>query len=94
MGGTGLTEPHSGTDVAAMETTAVRKGNEYIINGSKIWISGISSARWFLTFAVTDKEKGKKGITAFIVDTDSPGFRSALIKNKFRFSFPCWRVNL
>jgi glutaryl-CoA dehydrogenase (non-decarboxylating) len=85
IGGTGVTEPHSGTDVPAMRTTAVKQGNEYILNGSKIWISGIGSAKWFLTFAVTDKNQGKKGITAFIVDTDSPGFSTKLIHNKFGF---------
>jgi alkylation response protein AidB-like acyl-CoA dehydrogenase len=85
IGGAGVTEPHSGTDVPAMKTTAKRVGDKYILNGSKIWISGIGSARWYLTFAVTDKSKGKKGITAFIVDVDSPGFSTKLITNKFGF---------
>lgn len=83
--GTGVTEPHSGTDVAAMETTAVRKGDEYVLNGSKIWISGIGIAEWYLTFATLDRTKGPKGICAFIVERGSPGFSERPIRNKLAF---------
>lgn len=83
--GTGVTEPHSGTDVAAMETTAVRKGNEYVLNGSKIWISGIGIAEWYLTFATLDRTKGPKGICAFIVERGCPGFSERPIRNKLAF---------
>ena len=55
-GAAGVTEPHSGTDVAAMETAAVKKGDQYIINGEKTWISGVNSD-WFITFATLDKKK-------------------------------------
>ncbi len=83
--GTAVTEPHSGTDVAAMETTAVRKGDEYILTGSKIWISGVGLASWYLTFATLDKSKGRKGICAFIVERTFPGFGERPIRNKLAF---------
>lgn len=83
--GTAVTEPHSGTDVAAMETTAVRKGDQYVLNGSKIWISGVGIAAWYLTFATLDKAKGPKGICAFIVERGSPGFGERAIRNKLAF---------
>lgn len=85
FGGTAVTEPHSGTDVAAMETTAVRKGDEYILNGSKIWISGVGIASWYLTFATLDKSKGPKGICAFIVEPTFPGLGERPIRNKLAF---------
>ncbi len=83
--GTAVTEPHSGTDVAAMETTAVRKGGEYILTGSKIWISGVGLAAWYLTFATVDRSRGAKGICAFIVETTFPGFSERPIRNKLAF---------
>jgi glutaryl-CoA dehydrogenase (non-decarboxylating) len=83
--GTAVTEPHSGTDVAAMETTAVRRGDEYVLNGSKIWISGVGMAEWFLTFATLDKSKGARGISAFIVERGFPGFSERPIRNKLAF---------
>lgn len=84
-GGTAVTEPHSGTDVAAMETTARRDGDYYYLNGAKAWITGIGQVKWFLSFAVTDKSKGRRGITAFIIEVDSPGFSARLYKNKLGF---------
>jgi alkylation response protein AidB-like acyl-CoA dehydrogenase len=83
--GTAVTEPHSGTDVAAMETTAVRRGDEYVLNGSKIWISGVGIAAWYLTFATLDRTKGAKGICAFIVEPAFPGFSERPIRNKLAF---------
>jgi glutaryl-CoA dehydrogenase (non-decarboxylating) len=83
--GTAVTEPHSGTDVAAMETTAVRKGDHYVLNGSKIWISGVGIAAWYLTFATLDPAKGPKGICAFIVERGTPGFGERPIRNKLAF---------
>jgi butyryl-CoA dehydrogenase len=78
LGCFGLTEPEAGSDAAAQKTTAVRKGNEYVINGSKNWISNGPKADAILLFAMTDKAAGHKGISAFLVPTDSPGFnRSA-----------------
>lgn len=69
-----VTEPHSGTDIVhKMETTAKKDGTNYILNGEKAWISGIENADWVVTFATLDKSKGRKGVTAFIVDIDTPG---------------------
>lgn len=73
FGAAGVTEPHSGTDVAAIETTCVRDGDYYIINGSKTWISFLDVAEWILTFATIDKSKKHKGICAFIIDKGTPG---------------------
>jgi glutaryl-CoA dehydrogenase (non-decarboxylating) len=84
-GGAGVTEPHSGTDVAAMETIVRREGDHYVLNGSKTWISGVGFASWFLTFATLDKKAGPKGICAFIVDSDTPGFSTRPFKNKVGF---------
>ncbi|MGH7264544.1 MAG: acyl-CoA dehydrogenase family protein [Candidatus Rokuibacteriota bacterium] len=83
--GTAVTEPHSGTDVAAMETTAVRRGDEYVLNGSKTWISGVGIAAWYLTFATLDRARGAKGICAFIVEPGFPGFSERPIRNKLAF---------
>lgn len=71
-----LTEPNAGSDAAAIETTAVKDGNEFIINGNKIYISNGSIADTVIVFAVTDKALGAHGgVTAFIVETDYPGFK-------------------
>ncbi|MBX5483585.1 MAG: acyl-CoA dehydrogenase [Myxococcaceae bacterium] len=77
LGCFGLTEPEAGSDAAAQKTTAVRKGDEYIINGSKNWITNGPVADAIVLFTMTDKEKGNKGITAFLVPTDTPGFNRA-----------------
>jgi glutaryl-CoA dehydrogenase (non-decarboxylating) len=68
-----------------METTAVRKGEHYVLNGSKIWISGVGIAAWYLTFATLDPAKGPKGICAFIVERGAPGFGERPIRNKLAF---------
>ncbi len=75
IGAFGLTEPNAGTDAAGQETVAVRDGDNYIINGSKIFITNGSYAQTYVIFAMTDKSQGTKGITAFIVDKDTPGFK-------------------
>lgn len=85
LGGTGVTEPHSGTDVAAMETTAVRRGDEYVLNGAKTWISGVGVASWYLTFATLDRARGTRGVCAFIVERGVPGFSERPIRNKLAF---------
>jgi glutaryl-CoA dehydrogenase (non-decarboxylating) len=82
IGAFGLTEPNAGSDVAAMASTAVRDGDDYILNGSKTWISLCDAADHFLVFAYTDKSKKHKGISAFIVERDMPGFSSKAIKGK------------
>ena len=74
MGAFGLTEPGAGTDAASQQTVAVRDGDNYIINGSKIFITNAGEAEVYVVFAMTDKSKGVKGITAFIIEKDTPGF--------------------
>lgn len=69
-----LTEPGAGSDITALETTAVRQGNDYVINGTKIFITNGAEAGTILTFATIDKSKRHRGITAFIVERDTPGF--------------------
>ncbi|MGH2588208.1 MAG: acyl-CoA dehydrogenase family protein [Dehalococcoidia bacterium] len=70
-----LTEPSGGSDPArAIQTRAVRDGDDWVINGSKIFISGADKAEFGLLFARTDPARGRGGITAFLVDTDAPGF--------------------
>ncbi len=78
----GLTEPAAGSDVAGMLTTARREGDVYILNGQKNWISYASVADHALVVAKTDPEAGHRGMTAFIVETDSPGFTTADTENK------------
>jgi glutaryl-CoA dehydrogenase (non-decarboxylating) len=82
LGAFGLTEPGAGSDVAAMQTTAVRDGDAYILNGSKIWISLADVADHFLVFAYTDKSKRHNGITAFIVERGWEGFTTRSIRGK------------
>ena len=74
VGAFGLTEPSAGTDASALETTAVPDGDHYILNGSKIFITNGGAAETYVIFAMTDKSKGHRGISAFIVERDFPGF--------------------
>jgi acyl-CoA dehydrogenase len=74
IGAFALTEPQAGSDPASMRTKAVRKGDKYILNGEKIFITNAILANVFTVMAVTDASKGIKGISAFIVERDSPGF--------------------
>ena len=83
IGAFGLTEPGAGSDVAAMSTTAVRDGDDYVLNGQKTWISLCDVADHFLVFAYTDKAKKHHGISAFIVERTTPGFSSKAIKGKY-----------
>ncbi len=75
LGAFGLTEPNAGTDAAGQQTTAVKDGDSYILNGSKIFITNAGYAHVYIIFAMTDKSLGTKGISAFIVESDAPGFR-------------------
>ena len=68
-----VTEPDAGSDVQSLKTEAARDGDDYVINGSKAWISGAGYADWFFVLAYTDKEAGYGGLSGFIVDADSPG---------------------
>lgn len=70
----GLTEPDAGSDAASVKTTAVRDGDDYIINGSKMFITNGPICDLCIVVAVTDKEKGAAGISTFIVDRETPGF--------------------
>jgi butyryl-CoA dehydrogenase len=74
LGCFGLTEPEAGSDAAAQKTVAVRRGDEFIINGSKNWITNGPKADAIVLFTMTNKEAGNKGITAFLVPTTIPGF--------------------
>jgi butyryl-CoA dehydrogenase len=74
LGAFGLTEPGSGSDAAAMKTTAVRDGDDYVLNGSKIFITNGGEAEIYVVFALTDPSLKHKGTTAFIVEKGTPGF--------------------
>lgn len=74
VGSWGLTEPGSGSDAAAMATRAVRDGEGWKLNGQKMFITNGARAQVFVVMAVTDPERGAKGISAFIVERDAPGF--------------------
>jgi alkylation response protein AidB-like acyl-CoA dehydrogenase len=78
----GLTEPGVGSDAANLATTARRDGDRYILNGSKVWISLADTADSFLVFATVDRSLGHKGITAFIVEREFPGFSSDSLHGK------------
>jgi alkylation response protein AidB-like acyl-CoA dehydrogenase len=78
----GLTEPGAGSDSGAMSTHAVKKGDKYIINGTKCFITNGPVANLITLFAMTDATKGVKGISAFVVPTDAPGFSVARWENK------------
>src|SRR5918912_2917122 len=68
-----LTEPDAGSDVGGMKTKAVKKGDKYVISGSKCFITNGSHASWYTVYAKTDPEAGHRGITAFVVDRDAGG---------------------
>ena len=68
-----ITEPDAGSDVAACKTRAVRDGDDYVINGSKMFITGAGHADWFFVLAKTDIDAGHRGMSGFIVDADTPG---------------------
>lgn len=82
IGAFALTEPNAGSDVAAIETSAKKDGEYYVINGQKTWISLSDVAEHFIVFAYTDKSKGHHGISAFIVERQWEGFSSKAIKGK------------
>ncbi|WP_310192990.1 acyl-CoA dehydrogenase family protein [Neobacillus niacini] len=82
IGAFGLTEPNAGSDVAAMNTTAIRKDDHYILNGSKTWISLCDVADHFLIFAKTNPAAGSKGISCFIVERTFEGVATKGFKGK------------
>jgi isovaleryl-CoA dehydrogenase len=86
IGALGLTEPGAGSDaMGSMRTTARRDGDHYVLNGSKIYITNGPVADVLLIYAKTDKDKGAKGISAFIVEKDMPGFKVAQKLNKMGY---------
>ena len=91
LGAFGLTEPAAGTDASMQKTTAVLEGDHYVLNGSKIFITNAGYADIYIVFAMTDKSKGTKGISAFIVEKDFPGFSvgSHELKMGIRASSTC-----
>jgi butyryl-CoA dehydrogenase len=86
LGCFGLTEPEAGSDAAAQKTVAVRKGDSYVINGSKNWITNGPVADAIVLFAMTDRAAGHRGISAFVVPTDAPGFNRAKPDRKMGIS--------
>ena len=82
LGAFGLTEPNAGTDAAGTQTKAVLDGDEWVLNGSKIFISGGGIAEVYIIMAMTDKSKGTKGISAFIVEKGDKGFSAPKHENK------------
>ena len=82
LGAFGLTEPNAGSDAAGTKTTAVLNGSEYVINGSKCFITNSSFADTFVITAVTDKSKGVKGISSFILEKGMKGFSVGKKENK------------
>ena len=82
IGAFGLTEPGAGTDAAGQQTTAVLDGDEYVINGTKIFITNAGEADVYVIFAMTDKTKGTRGISAFILEKGTPGFTFGLHEKK------------
>jgi butyryl-CoA dehydrogenase len=82
LGAFALTEPGAGSDAAAIRTRAERRGNTYVLNGSKQFITSGRNADYVIVFAKTDPEAGGRGMSAFIVPTDTPGYRVASVETK------------
>ncbi len=82
IGGFCLSEPEAGSDATKQRTTAVDKGDHYVMNGTKNWITSAAHAQYFIVIAATDPTKGHKGISAFIIDRDSEGFELGPKENK------------
>ena len=82
LGGFALTEPHVGSDASAMRTTAVLDKDSYVLNGVKQFITSGKNGQVVIVIAVTDKGAGKKGMSAFLVPTDAPGYQVARLEDK------------
>lgn len=82
IGGFALTEPQAGSDAAALSTRARRDGDHYILSGAKQFITSGKNGNLIIVFAVTDPDAGKKGISAFIVPTDTPGYEVVRVEEK------------
>jgi butyryl-CoA dehydrogenase len=75
LGAFALTEPQAGSDAASLTLSARRDGDDYVLNGTKIWITNAGEAARYVVFGTVDRSRGKAGITAFVVEADAPGFR-------------------
>ena len=82
LGGMGITEPNAGSDASKSQTEARLEGDHYVINGAKIFITNGPEAGVFVSFAMTDKSKGTKGLSAFIIESSFPGFSVGKVENK------------
>lgn len=82
FGSFGMTEPNAGSDASAAETTARKEGDHYVLNGTKCFITNGPLSETFLVFGITDKSKGPKGVSAFIVEKGYPGFSIGKIEDK------------
>lgn len=82
IGGFALTEPQAGSDAAALRTRARRDGDHYVLSGAKQFITSGKNGNLIIVFAVTDPDAGKKGISAFIVPTDTPGYEVVRVEEK------------
>ncbi len=78
-----ITEPEAGSDAASIRTTAVKDGDDYILNGTKQWITNGGEAGIYTVFAMTDKNKGARGASCFVVEKDTPGFSFGKKEDKF-----------
>ena len=82
LGAYSLSEPQAGSDASNLICRAVRDGDDYILNGVKNFVTNGTTAEIIIVFAMTDKEKGKKGISTFIVESDTPGFSVGKVEKK------------
>ena len=82
IGGFALTEPQAGSDASSLRTRARRDGDHYVINGAKQFITSGRTGQTVIVFAVTDPDAGKRGISAFIVPTDTPGYQVVRVEDK------------
>jgi alkylation response protein AidB-like acyl-CoA dehydrogenase len=82
LGAYALTEPQSGSDAANQKTRAERRGECYVINGTKAWITNAGEAQWYLVMAMTDPSEGTRGISAFLVSAAEPGLRVGAPEDK------------
>ena len=89
-----VTEPEAGSDVAALQTTAVMQEDRWVLNGSKLWITGGNAAAWLAVFAVTDPDRGHDGLSCFFVRADAPGIvRSGPIAKMGQRAAPAVRID-
>ncbi|WP_433228525.1 acyl-CoA dehydrogenase family protein [Actinomadura formosensis] len=89
FGCAGVTEPQSGSNVAAMETAYRRDGDGFVINGAKTWITNIDIAGFIVTFATRDRALGRAGVSAFVIPIDTPGLSTHPFKDKLGFRPLC-----